>query len=669
MLRNYRIYSHPVIVTLFLAFLGILLRGFPSDPDQIFLKSQELGVFSTFLWFSFCTVYWGQFFLSTLGLRSFGFFGALALGSAFLSVLAFALGHLGWVGYSSGAALFTLLQLGPLILVAWEKHRPTQIHSLIKVTLSNREEALKIIGWIAVGFVFLSRALNASLAHGTSDPFLYHLLGPRLWADAGFIFLPSSIPITYQSTWWEMLILIGQVILGGPSGGGLIEGHLFGQYLHLFFGFGGSLLAIKVLFRNFSGPREWVYTACLGAILSQDLTFNSWLAKNDWGVIFWSLASSIFLLTPQTKLKREAALGGFFMGLAIMAKLNSVFFLGTVFVVWVLSVWTSTESRKWRLLGIVAGSAGIGILPIAVRNWIATGNPLFPFFAQWTQPSLLSLPTQRANFLFPVHWHFQFSYWQKQFERLIADSPLHWALVILPFSVPLWRDRIPKLLALITPFSLLWFLSAEIRNSFVRWGSVSLVLAGALAVLGIAEIISRLSLKSWIRDFVFLALTGLLVHLTLVPEFWKKLDALSPSYVIRNAAVHMGGDSKAWLRMNASFLSPVFTTGDNQVYYIASLPFSPLNDDPRVSRRVDHLRLAPDLIDELTQMGFKYVLDTAHWEKRYWTPQAQILDQITFLHPEAIVYLGLNSQVIDLPALKNSVNQSCSISGDPISYR
>jgi len=156
-----------------------------------------------------------------------------------------------------------------------------------------------------------------------------------------------------------------------------------------------------------------------------------------------------------------------------------------------------------------------------------------------------------------------------------------------------------------------------------------------------------------------LTLTTGLAFMGTVPYFWTSLSQTSPSFAIRHPKIHLGGDSKAWLRRHADFTTPIFSTGDNQLYYISSLPISPIRDDFKIAQEIGLHPSAETLIEKLHSLGFRYAIDTAHWQQRYWTFHSMLLDTATSFHPEALAYEGQNSKVIDLHVLLASMKEAC----------
>ncbi|MFZ9594483.1 MAG: hypothetical protein ACO3A2_00190 [Bdellovibrionia bacterium] len=661
----------PLGLCLFVFLLGFGLRGAPAHPDVLFSREQELGVAFIFLGFFLGLLYWGKALLEILQLSQLGWIYGLALGSAGWSCIGLLLGSLGWIGYSSFSALLCGLFLGPLLhSYFWSRscenqNPPPQPLSGARV-LTQGFKGISLVEGVIFGlliFVWIGFCLNASGAHGTSDPFLYHLLGPRLWVDAGKIYLPGPIPITFQASSWEMLLVLSQILLGAPEGFGLIEGHLFSQYLHVVVGLGGVLAVLFKLSPKESGvPRFWMGVALLGALLTPDLRELSWLGKNDWGVLFWICAGTALLLRPPSSSWRQKALAAFLLGLGCAGKPNSLFFVIPVLGCFALRPLEADSLRKrfFELLG-VAGWILLGAAPILIRNWAYTGAPLFPFVQLGLNPELGG-PLSSFAQLTPSRLTGTFTFFQSQLRWVLAEHWVYTWIVLGPLLGSFFRDPLLRKLSWILPISSLWFLVLEINHQFVRWLGAPLVLSGFLPVLLLSDLLNRGS-GAW-RKLGFQSGLALVMALILTSQvevkgWWAMLHRGSPTHVIRNPVVHLGGDSKAWLRLNATFETPIVTTGDNQLYYLSYLPVTPLSYGLELKRKLESLRHSILIFSQLYQFGYRYVLDVMHWDDQYWTDYAFTLDRAILNLPEAIVFMGPRSKVIDLKVLVESMNQSC----------
>ncbi len=641
--------------TLALELVGFLLKGPPRDPDVLFGWEQNVGTFCVFLFWASCVLAWGRGLCSLLRLENLGWFGAALFGTLGASWAAMILGHLGLVGISSGGLAVVLLLGGFVVNLAYRNH------DSVVLEVKSKPEWETIVAIAAIGIFLGVRMLQAFLAHGTSDPALYHLLAPRLWFDRGEIYFSQDAPITFQASYWEYLFLWGNLLLGGPVGKGLIEGQLFGQWTHVFFGGGGLILALWYFLGDFFKNR-----LALGLVLFCGISWTSLasiavIAKNDWGAIFWVVSGSVLLL-DEAKIESiwNCILGGLILGVAFVSKLT-------------LGVWIFSFLLFWEIFGIrVRGRAlfyvfvglAAGVLPIFVRNYVATGNPVFPtlnfiFASPWLAPShqLSTLSDHGGLVLAPALLWIRMKFF-------LHDSYGFMGIAFLPF---VWKQirwvKPLKILAVTTFVVVLFFLFWEFQFGFLRWVGPGLVFFGVAGGACTVLLIQNLFRKKASQSIVFAIFLFLIA--------WKSTDfhilsqpfvSTSPSMSIRDPEIHLGGDSKAWLRMNASVLDLVVTTGDNQLYYLSHMNVVAIRDRSDWDQITYQLQFAWELVEALDRLGVKYLLDTRHWDNVYWGRVSFLVNGLAFRYPESVVYEGSNSFVIDFDKLRESFFQACRMS-------
>ncbi|MGK5089993.1 hypothetical protein WDW86_20775 [Bdellovibrionota bacterium FG-2] len=642
--------------TLALELVGFLLKGPPRDPDVLFGWEQNIGTFCVFLFWASCVLAWGRGLCVLFRLEHLGWFGAVLIGTLGASWSAMALGHLGLVGSSSSGLVVVLLLAGFGLIL-------TQRRSQTGRTAPDLNDGIfpdfkRLLVFLLVALLLGFRLLHAFLAHGTSDPALYHLLAPRLWFDRGEIYFSENAPILFQASFWEYLFLWGNLLLGGPSGKGLIEGQLFGQWTHVLFGGGGVILALQFFLKNFFKSSVSLGFVILCGISSSSLGAIASLAKNDWGVIFWALSGGLLLLNGAVSGRvLQNVLGGIVLGVAFVSKVT----LG-VWIFFFLFFWCVFVSvRRPRVMGLVAIGFALGSFPILLRNYLATDNPVFPtlnfiFRSPWVSPSY-QLSTQAEHgglVLLPgLLW--------VRLKFFVRDSYWFWGLAFLPF---VWRQicwvRSLRVLVFTSISVVLFFLFWEFRFGFLRWAGPGLVFLGVFSGWFTVLFIQRF-FRSWFHQEVSLIIL-LLVIAASGSSFWilnNPIFSDSPSLHIRDPLVHLGGDSKAWLRMNAKPWDLIVTTGDNQLYYLSSLNVVAIRDCPDWDRVTYRLRFPWELMQVLDGWRVRYVLDSRHWETVYWGRVSYLVNLLAWQFPETIVHAGANSFVLDFYKLRAAYFRAC----------
>lgn len=640
--------------------MGIVIKGAPADPDQNFGVGLLLGSALIFSAWLICIRHWGQLIATHCRLPNAGLLESFAIGSLVASLAAAVMGHLGWIGYSySGLGILVML-LGPVLNCA-RKTAPKAPRA---------EFSFKRLGWnaplIALVVLLGARGLQSFLAHGTSDPFLYHLLGPRLWADHGRILYLPDHAIAFQCWYWEYLYVWGNLLLGGPGGAGLIEGQFFGQWVHVFLGSSLTALALGRLLEPLAPSRAWLCLAILAGMGSLSLGGVSWLAKNDWGSIGWLLAGAALLIcSPDSQ--RTRLWGTALLIASVLCKPSGVFAATPLGVLALVLLWRRAQepaarpgswTSYWFEVGKHALIALAVAAPLLLRNRLLAGSWGFPYDAIGGDSPMMS-PTQAIVWK-KVSQGIQFApqEWLAALLRLLKDHPLNWLFLAAPLFMK--NDARRPLffgLWLSTLLGLIWFPITRFEVSFTRWAGAPLVMMSALVTIRISLLISE---SKWIgarAGLVAQTLGALALLLWALPPGVSigSILYVPPTLVIRDPALHIGGEAKAWLRLHAQPGQKIVSTGDNQIYYISHL--SPVIIPE--SRELDRGQADPlQLVKDLRAYGAKYALDSPHWAQRYWSSASLLLHQAAQAAPAAWVFNGKASGVLDLEILEKSLSKS-----------
>ena len=650
------------ILPLGLGLIGYLLWVAPADPDVLFRPVQLLGTLLLTSFFVLSCYGWGQYFWRKLGprLQSFSSLGSLALGSAGASVTMMLAGHVGMIGHAWDKLWICLLTAGPLMNV---KESLSSGPSVPFGFQMKKDGLFKICVAILIAIIASQTAI-ALLAHGTSDPFLYHLTGPRFWWAMGRVYLPPHLPIIYQGSWWEYLLIWGDILFAEYPGRGLIEAHLFGQLIQVLIGVGGTTLALFVLIEQIIPSFPIAFpVAVLPGISSSSLWNVSCLAKSDLGACFWSLTGLVFLF------EENALLAGCFAGFGVAAKWNNGLFIVPTFAAFILIRHFRTRRSLRETLRFTLSLLTGGLVfaaPILVRNGIATGNPVFPLLNEYFITSNLGSSTLAQLPTFGQSYETKSRL--SKLVSLLSDSPFDFALLLAPLFLFLRRSTSAVqavLLGLLVTFG--FFTVIGVRDFFPRWLGSAYALAPALGMLialytgtDLLALIFKTKSPIFARSFVVLCLSLLiLIHRPDWTSLKTVFSFISPSYVIQNEEVHLGGASKAWLRRNAAPSDLIFTTGDNEIYYLSDYNVVPMTEAPAITELIHGLRKPTDLLDALGRAGGRYLLDTQHFESLFWSEQAQILAGLVAENRGAVLFETGKSRVIDIQALREAVSNAC----------
>ena len=213
---------------------------------------------------------------------------------------------------------------------------------------------------------------------GGYDALSYHLQLPREWFEAGRMFTPT----------WNVYGALPSLVEGGYYHLMVLEGHMIpvalsAQFLHACF-------AIVTAAITGAAAGRWLGAPSMGAGFAL-LIGTPWvivvgsLAYNEMAVALM-LATALLLFVPSGKpiqdsdtqgRMRIGIAAGFLAGAACAAKLTAIGFVALPIVYLLIR---RVRSIGWRDAVPLGALAGLVVLaPWLIRNFEATGNPLFPF--------------------------------------------------------------------------------------------------------------------------------------------------------------------------------------------------------------------------------------------------------------------------------------------------
>jgi hypothetical protein len=312
------------------------------------------------------------------------------------------------------------------------------------------------------------------------------------------------------------------------------------------------------------------------------------------------------------------------------------------------------EERRipFRELTILGISILVGLAPIYLRDWIETGNPLFPMFSRvfpspwvtlsWAEHFSSVHPDESVNRLHVI--------WVR-LRELIRESPLVFGWLLVPTALVFPRTR--ELLRPWTEWFCVSFLSLGIfimafsLDAEIRYLGPTLVLltiCGLLAIrAGVAELPRRgRKVAVWIMLLSILAASKLPTHL-----LWK-FPRIAPGEAFLQT--HTAGDSKAWLRAHVPSGALVVMIGDNESYYLLGMRVTVLTERPDLDQATKGVTDLHAFVRSLCSLsGATFLLESRRelgMEKRFPTVNFQ----------SSVAFQGVSSRVYDLPKLEAAVN-------------
>lgn len=235
--------------------------------------------------------------------------------------------------------------------------------------------ALRAIQWsrpprlIAFYLVLtLGAVVTIALLPPTSwDGLFYHLKGPKLFIQQGAIRPGIDIPHLNFPSLLEMLFLLAMQIRGDVTA----------RLIHLIYALLLGSLTFLVASRTLRVKNAWLALLFLYSTPIV-LTLSAW-AYNDLALAYYSFAAVFSLIYwDRTADNRWLAICGLMSGLLMGLKYTSaviVIFI-TITILWRLHM---QQRRSLRPLIFYIGPAFALVLPWLAKNWLFTGNPVYPF--------------------------------------------------------------------------------------------------------------------------------------------------------------------------------------------------------------------------------------------------------------------------------------------------
>lgn len=403
-----------------------------------------------------------------------------------LGLLSFAIALLGIFGWLNKIAIFLILALiGFVSTTEWNgmfRSAREQVHNFRLPRGSSIYEILLIILIIAI---FPLLFINILTPIWDYDALVYHMELPRQFLAQEYIYFDPNIMRSAHPFLGEMLFLVGLAF----------QVESLARLINLTFAilFIGSTYTFACRF--FSREVALVATGILVStpILSIWATWAgidfAWAAFECWALY----AVFLWLAKNKTDTRKWLILAGIMSGLGASTKYLSLPALG---ILAIMILWNSMEGSSRRLadafwnLFTFGTSAALVAGIWYIKNWIATGNPVYPFLfggVGWDalRDQVYSIDymqtfgmerTLRNFVLLPYHIYTQ----HEQFATLPLEiiHPLLWLAFIAPF---LKRSKGYTSLAAYTfLYYIWWFLGAQqIRFLLPVYGLLA-ILAGSV---------------------------------------------------------------------------------------------------------------------------------------------------------------------------------------------
>lgn len=373
--------------------------------------------------------------------------------------------------------MFYLLPLALLYFVLKKKRQIVQHTLLTFFKRPAREYAIFI-------FPFIYASLPASFY----DTLVYHLGIPNLYLQhQGFVAAPQFF-FAHTSVYYEISLI--------PA---VFAGDMVPQLFHFLFGVVFIYYLIDLATRFFHLKNRFIL---LFLLISMPITvFLLSTVKNDLLSAFFILAGIKYYL--ENKNKRSALCWGFSIGVKYFNILPLAIFLSLAFL-----KEKKLNSRVIIIFGIIITAV---LLPLFIKNYVFTGNPIFPFLGGYfpqvnpyfDASRFAAMKTDVGQMIHSLKDLLKLPYTLSFYE--IGSGGLMGAqfLIFLPFLI-LNKKRQENLF--LSVFALLFLLAGCYFTSQVRFMYAAIVLLAIFTVL-VYETLDAPGLK--IMKYLFFLIIGL----------------------------------------------------------------------------------------------------------------------------------------------------------------
>ncbi len=365
----------------------------------------------------------------------------------------------------------SMLAAGVYTPLVWQILAPTIWIGLLAWSISTRWRALtkllegfrnldrqpaRLFSWEALLALAATAAiLHASLPPDTRDELSYHLVAPQLWG--------------FQGNWWVPidnfhLLFPGntEIIWGWASS---VAGPGAPRFVTLMFAFAAIALLADWMCR--AGIEIWIRRLSLVFLLVTPVVLTTAsICYVEWPMLFFLILG--WRLSRQGLNSEQAAdvtWPSVFWAAALGMKYTAAIFVAPLFCEWLLALARRRPSRTVLAAGSMIAAAIILAGPWMARNWVATGDPVYPLGGSFGFATDSPHDAESLSHYSDVEGLWRWMPWlYHATAEPIGDHRLHplWPMLhvaVLVFGWR-WRRELPWFTVLISTIILAWFTPA-----------------------------------------------------------------------------------------------------------------------------------------------------------------------------------------------------------------
>lgn len=252
--------------------------------------------------------------------------------------------------------------------------------------LARPEFSLFQIAIACVLIISLSASLVGALAPATFfDSLGYHLAAPQAYLqEGGFVSFPHNLFANFPQ-FTEMLFSLGL----------LLHSDILANLLHWIY-----LPLVLLCLWQWPGkvPAKTRLVACALYAITPAVILLACGTYVDLALTYYSLAAVSIFLRKWPGAKKDILLAGALSGMALSTKYTGGIGL------FILAIFCLFQPKKIQNLIRLGAPAGVVFLPWLIKNFVYTGNPVFPFLYD-IFPTRISSKELTSHYLFHVSSH------------------------------------------------------------------------------------------------------------------------------------------------------------------------------------------------------------------------------------------------------------------------
>jgi len=290
---------------------------------------------------------------------------SLGTGLGIWAFIIFALGNSGLLYSQAGYVLLSLSSILGLALI-WLRPYQTPI-TVSKIKGMTFTEAVLLAAFLFLLILNISGALTPELRQ---DSLQYHVTVPHLYLQNHQVFDIPYLAYHFYSLNMEMIYTLGM----------MLDGTIIPKLIHLSLGFMCALVLWRIC--RLHSPEDRIYPL-LAAFLFYSLPQSGWMASaafNENGWMFFGLLAFIAWLgwdyNHQSRwLCFAALLAGMGMSIKMISFAFYPFMIGSWSLYYLIKRHDTAYYKCWVPCAIILF---LPLIPWFIRNFVYTGNPVFP---------------------------------------------------------------------------------------------------------------------------------------------------------------------------------------------------------------------------------------------------------------------------------------------------